>query len=185
MPLTAFPVIALETLKDGISVLTTALAEFYKENCIICLDYANHSTHVMMNADILDLPKPFHISWIGNVTPQMKKAYANLIDATEHASCAIAMLIIREFTELTVVEQAVIRTTIDHYLALKSQLQDDTLIFNHTARLEVSGILAETEGNTLDIRLKTRLRRLKTVSDLPDYVVVVAFNEPRARMVKA
>jgi hypothetical protein len=40
------------------------------------------------------------------MTSQQQKNYADLQRTTDHAACAIALLIIREMTELTAIEQA-------------------------------------------------------------------------------
>ena len=87
---------------------------------------------------------------------------------TVYSPCAIVLLLIQEFTEFTAIEQSVIGTTIDYYLG--HQNQNDNLIFNNTARLEVSGILEENKKNTVENRIKRKLNRLKPENNLPDFV---------------
>ena len=71
---------------------------------------------------------------------------------------------------------------IDYYLV--KQNQGDDLIFNHAARLEVSGILTENEDNTVENRIRQKIRRLKPENDLPCLIVVVEFGRPWSKMVE-
>jgi hypothetical protein len=91
---------------------------------------------------------------------------------------------INNLTEFTAIEQSNIGTTIDYYLA--PQNQDNTLIFNHAARLEVSGILEENPDNTVDKRIGSKIRRLKPDPNgaLPTFILVVEFSQPHAKMVQ-
>ncbi|MEW6351190.1 MAG: hypothetical protein AB1646_19200 [Thermodesulfobacteriota bacterium] len=124
----------------------------------------------------------FQISWTGDITEQLIKAHQDEKQTTEFGALAVALLLVRELTEYTAVEQASIGTTIDYYL--RRQGADEDLIFNHSARLEVSGILRETEQNTVEGRIKQKLKRLKRERDLFDFIVVVEFSRPWTKMVR-
>lgn len=86
---------------------------------------------------------------------------------------------------MTIVQQAQKGTTVDYYLASKQG--DDFLIFNNTARLEVSGILSETESNSVEDRIGDKRRRLKPdpTSGLPTLISVVEFSQPWSKVVEA
>jgi hypothetical protein len=88
----------------------------------------------------------------------------------------------KDITEYTAVEQSCIGTTIDYYLS--PQKRNDDLIFNYTARLEVSGILVENEDNTVDNRIKQKVKRLKPEGDLPDLIAIVEFSKPWSKIIK-
>lgn len=154
---------------------------FYKHNCMICLNYNNYRTNVLMSVNHKRKDRDACIVWDGEVTEILKKQYGDLVKATDHAACAIALLLLRELTDYTGIEQSSIGTTIDYYLA--PQNQDDTLIFNHAARLEVSGILQESKDNTVNDRINSKIRRLKRGDDLPTIIIVVEFSNPRSRVV--
>lgn len=177
------PSIALESLHVGIPALTTAFANFYKENCMVCLDNQGHSPGVLIEVKHSDYAHVFEVQWVGDVTDHMRNAYTDLIKATDHAACAFALLIVREITEFTAVVPSAIGSTIDYYLAPDSQ--ENTLIFNHAARLEVSGILVENENNSIQKRIRAKQRRLRTEEGLRDFIFVVAFNIPRAEMAES
>lgn len=172
----------LDSLKDRIPVLTERLAGFYKENVIRCFDYHSHTIRTNLKAVYGD-EIIFEVLWIEDtVKENLERAYGDLNKATEHAACAIALLLIRELTEFTAIEQSSIGTTIDYYLI--PQQGDDTLIFNHAARLEISGILEENEKNTVDSRVKVKQKRLKTEYDMKDFIVIVEFSKPWSIMVE-
>jgi hypothetical protein len=168
----------LESLRDGIPVLTDAAAGFYKENCMVCLHYGGHTSGVSLTTIYGKNQYGIEIHWSGEVTEHLLRAYADRNKVVDFGACAIALLLIRELTEYTAVEQSVIGTTIDYYLAPKSQVQDDILIFNNKIRLEVSGILSENEGNTVDSRIKDKRRRLKQLENDTTFIIVTEFSQP-------
>ncbi len=180
--------LTLESLANGIPVMPKEAVGFYKQNCLVCFHTQGHQSGVNLTvhygsslneAEIT--PHSFAICWSGEVTSELLKAYRDLVRATDNAACAIALLLVRELTEFTAIEQACIGTTIDYYLVSKQH--HDDLIFNQAARLEVSGILRENESNTVEARLKRKLNRLKLARNLPTFIVVVEFSQPWAKMV--
>jgi len=174
--------LALESLADRVPVIPQGAAGFYKQNCMICFHHNSHKSGVKLTANYRDSNPIYEICWSGEVTDQLVKCYADLRRSTDNAACAIALLLLEELTEFTGVEQARTGTTIDYYLTPQSQ--DNNLIFNRAARLEVSGILEENENNTIDGRIRKKLRRLDRKSDLPAFIIIVEFSQPRSKMVK-
>jgi hypothetical protein len=106
-------------------------------------------------------------------------------------ACAIALLIIPELTNLLAVEQSATGDGVDYYLSDPNS--NDDLIFNHAAHLEVSGIFAETEANTVDRRIATKRRRIAKLAasstsdttELPTYICIVEFSHPKTKVVLA
>jgi len=171
----------LESLEDGIPVIPKQAAGFYKQNCMVCLDNQKHKSGVGLKVKHHDdSDAAFQVLWDDEVTDELRRAYADLVKATENAACAIALLIVREITDFTAIEQASRGTTIDYYLGYKEEIDD--LIFNRAARLEVSGILQEDESNTVDTRIKDKQRRLKP--GLPTFIIVVEFSYPMSKVAK-
>lgn len=178
-----YPTLNLESLNQNIPTITEGLAVFYKENCMICLENQGHSTGVLIGIQYGNEIARFEIIWDGTVTQRMRNAYGDLRRATDNAACAFALMIVRELTDFTGVQQSAIGSTIDYYLVPNNR--EDTLIFNRAARLEVSGILCETATNTVENRMREKQRRLQPEDGFEDYIVVVAFSAPRAKMVKS
>jgi hypothetical protein len=175
-------ILNLDTLSTNIPVITNEGAGFYKENCMICLDNQGHISGVGLSVDYRGNNDRFDIVWTGHVTDPLKNAYRDLIRATDYGACAIALLLLRELTDYKAIEQAVIGTTVDYFLI--SDYGDDTLIFNHSARLEVSGILKESPMNTVRARISAKQRRLKPSTTLPALIIIVEFSNPKSAVVE-
>jgi hypothetical protein len=175
--------ISIDSLSERIPVIPEDAVGFYKQNCIVCFHHNGHKSGVILTVNYNGSDFIFEIFWTGEITDQLLRAYREATRATDFAACAIALILLRELTEYTAVEQSCIGTTIDYYLI--HQQHEDDLIFNHSARLEVSGILAENEDNTVERRIKQKVRRLKPESDLPDIITVVEFSKPYSKMVEA
>lgn len=171
----------LEALGNCIPVIPEDAVGFYKHNCMVCLHSQGHYSGVALHVKNGNYTTAFTINWNGTVTEELQRAYADMSKATDFAACTLALLLVRELTEYLPVEQSVIGTTIDYWLASKKP--EDDLIFNHTARLEVSGILCENEENTIDKRIKQKINRLNPKKGLPALIVVVEFSKPQSKMV--
>jgi len=180
--MTATPAIDLDSLSQGIPVIAPGAAGFYRHNCMVCFDSQGHSSGVDLSLEREDGRTSLPVRWAGAVDTRMKNAYADLRKATEHAACAVALLLVRELTEFTAFEQSSIGTTVDYYLT--PQAPDETLIFNRAARLEASGILKEQGSNTVEERVKEKLERLKPDS-MPALIAVVEFGSPKSKMVRS
>lgn len=176
-------VLDLFSLSDGIPAVLPEMVGFYAQSCMVCLDHNSHQSGVEMFLQTPEENVTCRIIWSDEITREHHNAFADLIRATDHAACAIALLLIREFTEFTAVEQAVIGTHVDYWLRRKEASTDDKYIFNDTARLEVSGILQESRANTVENRVTQKLNRLDTKTP-PAYVIVVEFSRPHSRMVE-
>jgi len=174
--------LSLESLADGIPVITHQAHGFYKENCMVCFHRNGHRSGLELRVRYEDYNRLYEVCWSGDVTEQLLKNFAKVPKVTEDAACAIALFLVRELTEFTGVEMSSLGTTIDYYLA--PQNQDDDLIFNRAARLEATGILKENPQNTVEGRIKQKLGRLKPERDLPTFIVVVEFSKPWSKIVK-
>lgn len=174
--------IDLESLADGNPVITANAVGFYVENCMVCFENQKHKSGVQLKLILDNIEEKATFNWSRSITQQILNAYRDLRRATDHASCAIALLLLREFTQYQAIEQANIGTTIDYYLSPKST-ENDKLIFNSSAYLEVSGILQENPGNTIDQRIRSKRNRLKTNRDLPVIIIVLEFSQPWSKMV--
>lgn len=178
------PHITLENLAHGIPVIPEEAVGFYKHNCIVCFHSQGHSAGVEIEVQYRDTSETFVVLWEGEVTEQILRAYRDERKTTDFGACAVSLLLVRELTEYTAIEQSNVGTTIDYYLVKKEQAQqDDTLIFNGiTAYLEVSGIRCETLDNTVADRFKEKQRRLNPPEELPTIISVVEFSRPWTKM---
>lgn len=175
--------LALESLADGIPTIPDDAVGYYKQKCMVCFHNQGHESGVWLVVEYRNSNEIIKVCWSGEVTDEILRAWADLRQATFDAASAMALLLVREFTEFTAIRQAAIGTTVDYYLARQEPVDD--LIFNDVSRLEVSGILQENEGNTVESRVREKLRRLEPERDLPALIVVVEFSQPWSKMVEA
>ncbi len=174
--------IKLESLGDDIPVIPEEAVGFYMQNCMVCFFQNDHRSGVELEVFVGDGSEISRIEWEREVSEQLLAAYADLVRATDNAAIAVALLLVRELTEYTAIEQSAIGTTIDYYLAPRSR--DATFIFNRTARLEVSGILRENNNNTVDRRIQDKIRRLRSENGMSTFIVVTEFSRPWSKMVQ-
>lgn len=169
-----------------IPVISAEAAGFYIENCMVCFHSQGHNSGIQMRVLDSDATEKYcEVRWSASITDKLLRSHA-LRQATDHAACAIALLLIQKLTEFAAIEMAPIGTTVDYYLVPQGREEDDFLIFNGTARLEISGILQESPTNSVESRIKEKLKRLLPDYDddnHPTYVIVVEFSQPWSKVV--
>ncbi len=182
--------IQLEDLSKQAPVLTEDGARFYRENCMVCFASQQHDNGVALHVDVDDTLERISVAWQGVVTPKMLVSYRDQDKRVDFGACAVALLIMPVFTGYAAVEPSATGDGVDYYLTRPGD--DDELIFNGAARLEVSGIQRENESNTVADRVsrkRRRLRRLRKSSpanptkDPPTFICVVEFGLPQSRVV--
>ena len=174
-------VLDLRSLESGMPALTPALGRVHAEAAAACLDNQGHREPVALSVRRIDGPG-FILRW-PELTETMRRAYNDLERATELGAYGIAIMLIKEQTGLAVVWQSKKGTGFDYWLGPVEA--EDQLVFQNSARLEVSGILSGTESQFLT-RVKQKLKQT-TASDetgLPAYAVVVEFGCPQAEVAK-
>ena len=114
------------------------------------------------------------------VTDQMHRTHGDPDVATERGACAIAILLVCTLSEYTVVHRSYQGTGVDYFLGHKSDF-----LFQHKARLEVSGI---NTGSETDIRRRKRIKleqaQRSDALQIPAIVVIVEFSRPMAEVVQ-
>jgi hypothetical protein len=175
-------VLDLHELQEGIPALTTALGQVQAESAAVCLENQGHPSSVDLHVREGD-GKKFVLSR-PDVTNEMRRAYFDLQRATELGACGVALLLAREVTGLTAVQQSRKGTGFDYWLGPIEQPRD-ALIFQNSARLEVSGLLSGTDKQ-FAARLRQKLNQSKPSDEtrLPAFAVVVEFGRPQAQVAK-
>ena len=179
MEQSAIPALKLESLAEGVPVIFGGGHHWLIQKCVFSLDRQGHASGVILQVvqeNAVDCA--FSLIWELEVTAQLRKAHADSAESVEDSAKALSFLLIRELTPYTAVEQAQRGTTVDYFLSVKDR--NDDLIFNNTARLEISGINVG-DMKQVDARVKDKLDRLKD-DHLPAYVVVVEHKAPLAKM---
>ena len=112
---------------------------------------------------------------------QVKRSWQDSIEATELATTAIAIVLILELTQYTVIERSPIGTGYDYLLGIE---ETTSKVLIPKARLEVSGIGNETPTNTVKSRVNVKLKQTNKSDStgFPAFVVVVEFKTPKVRI---
>ena len=180
--------INIDSLRNGIPVITEGLFGIHKESCIVCFGSNGHPSGVKLELLFDNKKDHCEVSYTGEITQRLIKSYADNKKTTDYGACAIALLLIREYTDF-VAEQVAnpIGNGIDYYLINKNKNEnyDDELLYNHSAMLEVSGIRLETKNNSVKKRLKEKLNRLEKYNhdfSIPTYIIVIEFGRPYTRI---
>lgn len=179
--MTEISVLDLRDLPNGIPALTKALGEVHAETAAVCMDHHKHKMPV--NLFVRKVKNARYVLEAPEVTDAMRRTYADMQRTTELGACGIAILLVRERTGLTIVHQSWKGGGFDYWLGPDDS--EDELVFQNTARLEVSGILSGTNSQ-FATRLKQKLKQMEVSddTDLPGYAVVVEFGKPQAEMAK-
>jgi hypothetical protein len=121
----------------------------------------------------------FKLSW-PRTTEQVRLEWSDPLEATENGACGIAILLISSLTDYHIVQRSWKGTGFDYWLELK-----DDIMFQHAARLEVSGIRRGDTGQ-VEARVRQKMKQTEQSKDLriPAFVVVVEFGTPVAVVVK-
>jgi hypothetical protein len=167
--------ISLNRLKSGFHGVSPRVAAAHAEACIVCLDSQKHKSGVELTVEGT-ASQIFQITWDDIIDEQSKRSWNDLTIATEWAACGIAFLVVEQLTGLEVVRQARKGGGFDYWLG---EVDRETLLAQEKARLEVSGILKADTPSQIRVRLRQKVKQIKTVEDeLVKYAVVVEFSTP-------
>jgi hypothetical protein len=168
--------------------LSKAYADIYAEACTICLYLNNLKKDVVLLVDnkITDnVKQKFHITELSEVNEAVLASWGDLDVAVEMGAYGLALLLIHELTDLTMVERARKSvkqedTGFDYWLGDKNDP-----LFQISGRLEVSGIF-KGKPSQVNSRVKVKLGQVTRSDNLghPAYIIVVEFSTPRAQVVR-
>ncbi len=175
----------LNELGGGLPGVTPELGSAFAQAAAVCLELQGHDqgTHLRIDGQIAG---SYPLAW-PPAGDQARRAWADHQEATEFGAIAIAMMLIKDATDYTVIERAVKGTGIDYWLGY----DEDAPPFQNRARLEVSGILsaegtADDVVRAIDRRVREKLRQTQPSSgSLPVFVVVIEFGSPRGKVQKS
>lgn len=115
--------------------LTAAMAQMFFEAASICLS-RHHSRPSIVDIEVAEGGKlQARMDWLQG-TPQMKRAYANIIDSTEWGAYGVSLAALELKSGLVAVQRAETLSGADYYVAPSTASNDD---LEDAFRLEVSG----------------------------------------------
>lgn len=174
----------LDTLVDGIPALSEGKAKYLKETCVWCLNHCKHENGVTLTAQNFERTDLLPVCWDeGAIQLDAISRSINKEDAIEFGAEAVSFLLIRECTKYTAIRRAATGTGIDYWLG-KKRRAGNKLFSSGDARLEISGILRQTESNNIKKRLKEKLiQTTPTDNTFPVIISVIEFSNPQAELV--
>ena len=168
--------IQLTDIRQGTPGITPVEGANLYENCVVALHNSSHPTPVTLHVDGLNTCD-YSLLWEDTFNDQLRRTYADEQSVTERAAVAVSVMLALRQTDYTVIERSRKGTGFDYMLG---DGQDP--LFTPKARLEVSGIMHETDGNTAEKRFRQKANQTSQSDDtrLPAYISVVEFSAPKA-----
>ncbi len=158
--------------------LSEATGRFLAECASVCLANQGHKTEttmsiVGMRTDVVRIVR-------SSVSDVIVRTHGDLQHAQEHGAYAIGISLLLLNEGYNDVEQSAKTTGVDYYVG-----DNDGLMFQHKARLEVSSLLNGSEIQVQKrVREKLRQTERSAGSKLPAYVAVVEYSRPLTHLVK-
>ena len=145
------------------------------QSTILCLEGQGYRSGVELAVQG-SFRATFSVSWTTDVTEAMRRYWNDPDEIAEQGAHAVALLLIRSLTGLTVQERSRKGTGFDWWLAAEDNL------FTASARLEVSGVMREN-ARRVNERMKVKITQTERSdpSGLTAYVAVVEFSTPRSQ----
>ena len=172
----------LNKLIGELPTITEKMGGLLAESAAFCLEYNRHLTGSEIRV-VGSKPKSMKIVWSFEIDHRAQYTYQDKPEVTELGATGVAILLSLELTGYNSVIRSCKGTGFDYWIGNFEDSKE--LPFQKKARLEVSGILNDSES-VFKSRVKQKLKQTD-VSDfmkIPAYVSVVEFSEPVASLVK-
>jgi hypothetical protein len=171
-------ILSISELKETINTISPKQCDFYAEGCAVALENQQKVSGVKLLVQG-DTTIDFELRW---ECPKNKSGWKEEKKIADFGATALSFLLSFELTEFQVVEEALIGTGIDYWLAYKEDNPNYNALNFINARLEISGINKETPFNTVRKRVYDKLKQTKPTdgTTLPAYVSIVEFGTPKA-----
>lgn len=166
----------LERITSGTPGITPVLGRYLFEACMVCLARQGHVCDNTSLAIQGDAEKSVKLIWDDVFDDQTNRAWQDQDEATEYGAICLAVLIVLDHTDYTVVERSVKGTGFDYWLG-----HETDPLFQRKARLEVSGIFQGIDRVDARFRTKIEQTRRSDGMGLPAFVCVVEFGTPLAK----
>lgn len=169
-------ILDLVSIKNGLPGMHKDSCTHYYSACMTTLHRSGHQDGVSLQLDG-DRKENLSLHWEDYYDESIDRTWKEINYCTDHAAvCVSCMLAINE-TDYTIIERSCKGDGFDYWLGNK-----DDILLSRVARLEISGILKENTTNTVEKRLKIKIKQTEQSDDscLPAYISIVEFGEPKA-----
>lgn len=171
----------LQDLEKGYACITESVGAYHSEAAFYCLSAQSFSSGQTIQVNGI-VEKNCAIFWEKEPKEQLMRAWRDSIEATEYGAVGLTILLISAFTDLEVIERAYIGGRFDYILGKK---RTDSEVYEKVARLEVSGIWQETKTNTVESRVRLKLKQTNKSDGLhlKAYISVIELSTPKAKII--
>ena len=172
----------LNDLTDGLPGVSPQMGSAMVQAAAVCLELQGHDQGVRLQIDG-QINGSYSLVW-PPADDQAHRTWADHQEATEYGATAVAVMLVTNKTDYTVIKRAAKGTGIDYWLGYDSEEPP----FQGKARLEVSGILTvdgtdEEVTTAIDRRVREKLKQTQPSSgSLPAFVAVIEFGSPRGKV---
>jgi len=153
------------------------------ESCIFCLNSQNHTS----GAELIPFDhiknifrEKSRIIWNTEISSDFFKTYKDEKRTTDWGAMCIALMLVPQTTEYNDFEVSATNNGFDFWLA------NDGDELDFSARLEISGIRKENEGNTIKSRISQKLKQTDKSDNLglQAYIAIIEFGKPQVALIK-
>lgn len=175
--------IHFEELKIGMPGLSRSIGQYLAEAGAYCLAASGHHSGVVLKVERVE-KELLQLEWDEIIDQQVVRSWNDQQEATEYGATAIAVLLLKQYTDYTIVERSFKGTGFDYWLGTGKYNENVLPFEQRTARLEVSGIWKTSLTNTLAGRVRRKIRQVEQggYSDIPAVIIVVEFHTPKSKM---
>lgn len=169
-------IVNLSDITLGMPGISPIVGADLMENCMTMFHRCGHTIPTQLCMSGIN-NETVSIQWEDNVNDQVERSHADTTENTELSAVCLSVLLIRLFTDYTVVSRSRIGTGFDYWLG-----KNDDPLFTPLARLEISGIEKESPSNTIEIRYKQKEKQVAASDEtgLPAYISIIEFGTPKA-----
>ncbi len=173
-------ILNLDHLKNGCSGITPTVASYLVEAAVIFLIHNGHQSGVILNVSGA-FNEQFKLIWSHQVDANIIRNWKDFKETTEYGATAIAIHLLFSLTDFRVLERSPQYGKGDYYL--RTDKQNKKVGF-----VEISGILKETTGNTINARVNKKVKNIKNkgkpTQQLEMFTIVTEFGKPKTKIYK-
>lgn len=173
----------IDLLTEETPAISKNVGNYLSEAAVHCLNKNNHHTGTVLEVSGT-IFKKFSVRWTEAIDESIERSWGDSREAVEYGATALAFLLLRKLTNYTIIERSFQGTGFDYWLSTTPFDDSQPPFHQRKAKLEVSGILSERLGNSIERRLKEKVKQIEmSDSPLPAIIVVVEFGVPKAKFI--
>ena len=174
MTVSASKSVEIDKLRHYLRGLSEGKAGFQLECCVWCMTESGHKNGDLLRVLEGDQEEYYNVIWTRLINLDEVKSSVDQIEAAEYGAEVIALLVGILKTGFTVINKSRLRGGgYDYWLGT-----DEQELFQHSVRLEVSGIFEEKGSNTISARRKSKVGQVTpSDGDIPALIIIVEFTK--------